>query len=197
MKKETGYRAVIDVDGFHDAKRWIYDMIRAGIVKCGQCSEPATHVFWQDRAEWYCRCDQHREYGDQWTGSTRWNPTSFDINVRLAAALLWRNHLEPDERAKVRIIKYDATDYYALMSDDWSLKTEHYFVGSNKEYGWSIRAVITPLTNGEYVYELHRDYMTEHSGTMHAYGVRGAWESEALALDAAKAEALKRKWLPE
>lgn len=62
MNKVIGHEVIVRVNGFHDAKRWIYQLIGAGIVKCGQCANAATHVFWQDQAEWYCRCDTHREY---------------------------------------------------------------------------------------------------------------------------------------
>lgn len=195
MEKKIGHRAVIEVEGFHDARRWIDRLMGEGVIKCGQCDAPATNVFWQDRAEWYCRCELHREYGQQWTGSTRWNPSVFSLNVLKDLALAWWQSAPKYLRKKVSIRAYDATDYYALMTEDWNARTQHYFVGSAKEYGRRVYATVTPLTNGEYVYELHNDYMNQHGGHMHAYGIKGAWESEALALDAAKADARKRGWL--
>src|SRR5688572_194565 len=116
-ERKIGYQAIIKVNGFNDARNWIRRLIREGIVKCGQCDKAATHVFWQDQAEWYCRCDDHPEIGDQWTGSTRWNPTSFGINVIREAANTFLETLEPSEAKRIRIRPYDATDYYALMDD--------------------------------------------------------------------------------
>ena len=197
MQKKIGYEIVIEVDGFDDARRWIYRCIDAGIVKCGQCDNPATHVFWQDRAEWYCRCGNHREYGDQWTGSTRWNPASFGLNVLLDAAKTWYAALPDEDRAKVKRRKYDATDYYAHMVKDWNARTEHYFRGSASEMGYRLYAVVTPLTNGEYVYELHNDHMHAAGGFMRAYGVYGAWSSAEEAVEAARQAAVKRRLLTE
>jgi len=197
MDKITGYRLVIEVDGFHDAKNWIYRCVRAGIVKCSQCQQPAVRVWWNDAAEWYPECPEHHQYGDMWTGSTRWNPSSFSLNVLKDPAKAWLETLPEEDRANLRLHVYDATDYYALMVEDWDTHTEHYFTGSASEWGWRLYATITPLTNGEYVYELHRDYMHEAGGHMHAYGIRGAWATESEALAAAQDEARKRRWIVE
>lgn len=197
MEKKIGYRAIIDVDGFHDAKAWIYRCVRAGIVKCSSCDSPANHVWWNDAAEWYPECNQHRESGEQWTGSTRWNPSSFSLNVLLHPAKEWLKTLTAEEREGVRIIRYDATDYYELMTDDWSDRTEHYFRGDAQFEGFRLWCRVYPLTNGEFCYELNSGHLYRAGGTSWGYGIRGSWETEALAIAAARADAVKRGLLPE
>lgn len=196
MDKKIGHRAIIEVDGFHDAKGWIYRLIREGVVKCGQCDEPATNVFWQDRAEWYCRCEAHREYGDQWTGSTRWNPSSFGLNVLKDAARAWHRTLPEGERANVKIIAFDATDYYALMTKGID-RIRRYLVGSEDVDGHKVYADVYPLTNGEYAYEITGGHLHSHGGFSYSYGVKGAWKTEAIAFEAARFEARKRHLLPQ
>lgn len=185
MDKTTGYELIInDVNGFSGAKAWIYRLIHAGIVKCGQCDQPATHVFWQDQAEWYVRCDVHREYGEMWTGSTRWKPSSFSLNVLKEPARAWFRTLDSVERQQLRVRKYDATDYYKLMTET---ETRHYLVGSGGE-GYSVYVDITLLTNGEYCYQMVKDWRGGNFGNTTFEAIQGAWPTEAEALAAARAE---------
>lgn len=188
MEKKIGYEAIIEVDGFRDASRWIYRMIDAGIVECGQCEQPATHVFWQDQAEFYCRCNQHWEYGEQWTGSTRWNPQSFGMYVRSKeAAEEWRSTLTTDEQGRVKIESFDATNYWSLLDDDRK-STRHYLAGSEDVDGFKAYADIYLLKNGEYAYEFHKAWLHGVNGTVRGYGLKGSWASEELALEAARAD---------
>ncbi len=186
MDKKIGYELIIKVNGFDDARRWIYALIEQRIVKCGQCDQPATHVFWQDQAEWYCRCGEHREHGQQWTGSTSWRPVSFGLNVIKDTAADWLDKRDESIRKRVKLVEYDATDYYALMYDDFRREC-HYLVGGEGVDGAFKRVDVYPLKNGEYAYEITKGHQHQHGGSSWSYGVRGAWETEALALDAAKA----------
>jgi hypothetical protein len=190
MDKKIGYEVIVsDVDGFSDARRWMYRMIGAGVAKCGQCSRPATHIFWQDQAEFYIRCDEHPEIGEQWTGSTRWRPESFGMNVITGQALDdWIASLPPEEQAQVSVHEYDATDYYALMTEDMA-RTRHYFVGDESQVGYIVYADVYPLTNGAFAYQIHKGhYSANGSGRGWTELIRGMWPTEAEALDAAKAE---------
>ena len=185
MNKTIGYEAIIDpVQGFNDARNWIRRMIAARIVKCGQCSNPATHVFWQDQAEFYIRCDDHPETGEQWTGSTRWNPISFSINVLKDKAEEWIKTLGMYDAEKIRIESFDATDYYELIADD-QRGIRHYLKGSEHEEGMKVYAHIWPLTNGEYAYEIS----TEWPRSCYTDAIQGAWPTEQEALEAARLEA--------
>jgi hypothetical protein len=189
MDKNIGYQVIIDpVHGFSDAKMWIYRMIRAGIVKCGQCDQAATNIFWQDAAEWYCRCEDHREQGDMWTGSTRWNPSSFGINVIQAEALGWLETLEADEREKVTLEQFDATNYWSLIERDESIC--HYLKGSAEEDGAKLYVNIYPLKTGEYAYTISSAWLHGGSGTCYTGAITGAWPTESEALEAARVEAL-------
>jgi hypothetical protein len=187
MIKTIAHNIIFEVNGFEQARAWIYRAVRAGVVKCGQCSEPATHVFWQDQAEWYCRCTAHREYGDMWTGSTHWHPHSFGLVViSESAALAWRDSLPPDEQALITVEQFDATNYYNLLSLDAigrHVYTRHYLRGSaeQKPSEW---VDIYPLTNGEFAYQRGAAY-GYHVNT---YGICGAWASEIEALEAAKVQ---------
>lgn len=186
MDKATGYALTVKkVRGYEDARGWIYRLISDGIVKCGQCDCPATHVFWQDQSEFYIRCNEHREEGRQWTGSTRWNPTSFSISVLKDRAEAWLNQLAFDERKLFRLDGYDATDYYALLPDDMPY-TRHYLVGSEDTTGYIVYVDVHLLTNGEYAYQITKGHQAPSGGRFHSYGFEGAWPSEAEALKAAQ-----------
>lgn len=181
MKKTLGYNLIVTgVEGFNDARAQISRLIKAGVVKCGQCDKAATHVFWQDQAEWYCRCDQHPEGGPQWTGSTRWNPNSFGISVLKDQVRGWLKTLSPDERKRFGLRQFDATNYWDLMTDT---ETRHTLTGSAEE-GVRVSVVITLLTNGEYVYQISRAW----GRSCYTDAVVGAWPTEAEALEAANAD---------
>lgn len=184
MEKKIGYELIVrNVRGFDDARRQMYDLIRAGIVKCGQCDCPATHIFFQDQAEFYIRCDAHPERGPQWTGSTRWNPSAFSINVLKDKAEDWLSHLSFDDRKRYKLASYDATDYFDLIADG-AQGARHYLKGSEHEAGMKVYAHIWPLTNGEYAYEISREWPRSRW----TYAIEGAWPTEAEALEAAKAD---------
>lgn len=188
IEKVMAYEAVVDVNGFHDARTWIDRMIGARIVACGECDQAATHVFWVDRAEWYCRCELHREYGEQWTGSTRWGSGPLRINILRDKMRTWFDTLESFERNKIRVRKYDATDYYGLMPKDMPY-TRHYLIGSAEADGYQVYVDVHPLTNGAYAYQLHRGWYHGGSGTGYGDYIRGMWETEESALEAARLDA--------
>lgn len=190
MDKKIGYELIIKkVRGFDDARSWIRRLISDGIVKCGQCDQPATNTFFQDQAEWYVRCEQHREQGQQWTGSTRWSPSSFGINVLKDPAEAWLSHLSFDERKQFKLISFDATSYWDMLAEDyWEGKSRHYFQGAQNQDGWQVYVVLYPLNNGEFAYQLHKDWVSPNGGTGYGYGLKGAWPTEAAAIEAAKAD---------
>jgi len=189
MNKTIGYELIIEVNGFSDARGWINRLVRAGVAKCTLCANAATHVSWTDQAEWYPHCEDHRDDGEQWTGSTRWNPSSFGINVLKDAARAWFDTLEPFERHKIRFSEYDATDYYSLMTDT---ETRHYLIGSPDEWH-KVFADVTLLTTGEYVYQVCREWSHKHSGTAHWDAIEGVWGTEAEALEAARVAVQARR----
>lgn len=174
---ELGLRVVMRVSGFDDAKRWIYRMIDGGVVKChgGNCDEPATHVHWQDRAEWYPLCEEHREYGEMWTGSTGWNPSVFGINV-LPIAREWFARLDRDPLPQVRFEEYDKTDYYALLDSNEPQRVKI------SRFIW---VHVRQLTDNRYVYAIEQS-IGNH--TIINYGLVGAFPSACSAVKAAKDE---------
>jgi hypothetical protein len=190
MEKTIGYELLIKNErGFDGARLKMFQLIQDGIVKCGQCDCPATHIFFQDQAEFYIRCDQHREYGPQWTGSTRWNPTVFSLNVLKDKAEDWLSLLPSDQRKKYKIRSFDATNYYDLLTEDyWKNPIRHYLAGAERQEGWQVYVDIMPLKNGEFVYEIHKGFYHAHGGTGYTYAIEGAWPTEAEALEAAKAD---------
>lgn len=99
----TQYGLEIKVTGFADARRWMYRLIDLGIVKCDSCDNPAVAVFWQDKAEWYLQCSEHRDYGQQWTGSTNYFPLPLYLPVIGDVAREWYDTLNPDDKAKVTL----------------------------------------------------------------------------------------------
>ncbi len=184
ITKILGKSLVIQVRGFNDAKLWIDRCVRAGIVKCagGNCWNAATHTFWQDRAEWYCLCESHREHGQQWTGSTHWNPSSFSLAVLPDKIDAWLSQLEPQYRKFFSIEDYDATDWYSLMSDDYFAK-HHYITGDDKIGGW--RASVYSLRDGGFCYELEHVGGTPRMRMMTSYGFFGDFDTvEACLADA-------------
>jgi hypothetical protein len=185
MEKKIGYELIVrNVRGFDDARSKMHDLIREGIVKCGQCDQAATSIFFQDQAEFYIRCPSHPEHGPQWTGSTRWNPSSFSVNVLKDKAEEWLSNLSFDDRKRYKLESYDATDYYDLI-EDGKQASRHYLKGSDHESGMKIYAHIWPLTSGEYAYEISREWPR----SKWTYGIVGAWPTETDALEAAKADA--------
>lgn len=104
---ELGMELVIEVRGFADAKLWIDRALVGGVLRClspnrtGLCEQAALSVFWQDQAEWYPCCDAHREYGEQWSGSTRWNPYEMSLLVIPEKAGAWMEELAPEYREKI------------------------------------------------------------------------------------------------
>lgn len=191
MDKTIGYELIVsEVNGFSDARHWMARVIRAEAAKCGRCSAPATHIFFQDQAEFYIRCEAHREHGEQWTGSTRWRPDSFSMNVIPGPALeAWLAALPPEARALVSVQEYDATDYYALMDEDMT-RHRHYLVGDESQVGYVVYADVYPLTNGAYAYQIHKGhYAANGSGRGWSELIRGMWSTEGEALAAAKADA--------
>lgn len=189
ITRTFGKSLIIQVRGFNEAKNWIDRCVRDGIVKCGggNCWHAATHVFWQDRAEWYPLCEDHREYGQQWTGSTGWNPSSFSLAVLPDKIDAWMEALEPQYRKYMRVEDYDATNWYGLMSDDYFAK-HHYIIGDEKTGGW--RASVHSLKAGGYCYELERVRGTIYTRWIDSFGFFGDFPTvEACLADARERQA--------
>lgn len=113
-EKQEGWELIVrNVNGFGHARMIIHDLVRAGIVRClsphreDLCDNPATSVLWQDQAEWYPCCDQHADYGEQWTGSTHWNPSAFAILVIPDKCREWLKALKPEDRKQYKVRKYE------------------------------------------------------------------------------------------
>lgn len=187
MDKKIGYEAIVKVNGFQDARHWIQRMVRAGIVECSSCAKPATHVYWQDQAEWYPHCEDHRDSGDQWTGSTHWNPVDFGLTVLPEAAKAWHATLSPDEADCVTFEEFDATNYWELIQPN-VVPTRHYLEGDENSH-FHLSVDIHLLKNGEYAWTAHK----QRGNTGYGYGFFGAWVTETEALAAATKSLLKDK----
>lgn len=151
-QKEMGLKIIIKVDGFQDAKQWMYRLVRAGVATCSSCDKPATHIWWNDAAEWYFECGEHYTDAPMWGGSTRWNPTSFSKRVIPDLVHGWVTSLSAEERKNIWLQEYDATDYYKLLTDD-SYKTKQATVlRGSRDFGTSV--VVLPLKDGRFAYEI-------------------------------------------
>ena len=186
VKQELGIKAIIKVDGFHDAKQWIYRLVRDRVAKCASCDKPATQVFWQDRAEWYCFCGEHYDGGEMWTGSTRWNPSSFSKNLipDIEKVKVWRRSLSEDEQKVVRLKKFDATDYYALL-DRSCRPTQELYLWQKDKYTWG-KLKLYALTDGRFAYEYDQFIGGEHGGRGYSGGLIAPFNSLDEAIEAGK-----------
>ena len=155
---KTGKRISVKVHGFQEAKRRIYELIKAGVVKChgGNCDQEATHVFWQDRAEWYPLCEEHREYGQMWTGHTDWNPRSFSVNALPAKVDAWYSVLSPDEKKIISVNEYDATDYYSMLVNPMWKPVDTIYISGDDNSPNRIYVDLHELNNGKIAYKLNR-----------------------------------------
>lgn len=182
IEKTIGLKAIIRVNGFDDARDWLYLLIRAGVAQCAACNKPATHVFWQDQAEWYCFCEEHRETGDQWTGSTRWNPHSFSKIVIPGKAQEWVKTLKPQDRKLIKLREFDATDYYALLGEDhWKDDGTRVLLAGSETVGRRVIAYQIPECN-QWVYEI------EHysPGYVSTQSLTGIFDSVEACIEHAK-----------
>jgi hypothetical protein len=179
-------RILIQVDGFGDAKRWMYRLLHAGIATCSRCEKPATHIFWNDAAEWYFECEEHYDSREQWTGSTRWDPFLLSKRVIPDKAQDWYLTLEPDEQRRIRFQDYDATDWYAWLTEDYWKNEDVELLAGRPENGTFIQ--IFPLKNGQFAYELSR------RSVIYGYyqGLVAPFDSREAALEAAQ-KSLARK----
>ena len=181
LTKTIATKIVIKVNGFHDAKDWMYRILRAGITTCSSCDKTAVRIWWNDAAEWYYECGDHYTDKPMWGGHTRWRPDYFDKRVFPDLARAWVATLPPEEQACIRFREYDATDYYSLLTEDyWKEPLEVQLSGDRDDWGWFVR--VLPLRTGDYVYEL------EHKSPnySHMYGLVGAFASVDEAIAAAK-----------
>jgi hypothetical protein len=144
-------RIIVKVKGFYDAKDWMYRILRAGIATCSSCDEIAKRIYWVDRAEWYFECDEHYSSGEMWVGNTGWNPREFSKRVLPDLAQVWIATLEPDEQKLLQLEKYEATDWYAWLTDEW--KARKVFLLRGNEHNGT-RVTVIPLKNGQFAYEI-------------------------------------------
>lgn len=173
----SGVRVVIRVNGFYDAKSWIYRMVQDGVAKCASCDKPAVSVFWQDQAEWYCECEEHATISDMWTGSTHWNPSVFTKTVIPELLEDWLVTLTDDERSKIQFENYDKTDWYAMLADRYFVNDHREVLKGTDDFGWKI--AVFPLKDGQYAYNL--DHQMGH--TTWGYGLFAPYESIEAAVE--------------
>ena len=101
------------VRSFEQMKAFADQCVKAGIVVCvspersKRCDEPATRIYWQDRAEWYPCCEAHFPYMSQWCGSTSFYAHEMDLCVIPEKALAWLETLPVRERECIRKEQYE------------------------------------------------------------------------------------------
>lgn len=184
---QDGLAFTVPVNGFQDARAQLYTLIQARIVKCtgGHCNNPATHVYWQDQAEWYEHCEDHRDYGPQWTGSTRWRSSALSVAVLPEAAKTWLAGLPEEERQRYQVESYDNRDLYSLLPEWGTRKPEiHRFADDETRPEWYTEIEIQTLTTGEFAYEIH--LQQGHHGSY--YGLVGTFDSALEALTHAQSQ---------
>lgn len=183
---EIGIEIKAYARSFSEKRQIINRLIRDGVVKCTVCGKPATHVHWQDQEEWYEHCEDHRDYGDQWTGSTRGSyPRWVGVTAVPDRVEAWYAALPDSEKEEFTLGQYDATNYYALMFDD--LRSVDHVLKGTKDRG--VTARVYPLTNGEFAFRLdYCNYSESGSGFGYSEAIRGSYPTEAAALAAAKEE---------
>lgn len=185
IETQTAIKAIIQVKGFHDAKNWIYRLVQDGVAKCAECEKPAVGVFWNDAAEWYCECAQHRTQGQMWGGHTRWNPRSFSKILVFDKAKAWYDALPPDEKKRVKLIEFDATDWWGLLVDYSEPVQIHYFL---KKDNFAHFARILALKDGRFAYETRREWGGDMVRTSHCDELKAPFDSIELAIEAARME---------
>ena len=180
IERVTATKIVIKVDGFQDAKDWMYRLIRAGVATCSSCDKPANHIWWNDAAEGYFECDDHYNPAPMWCGSTLWDPAVFDKRVFPDLAREWVATLPPDEQHRIQFREYDATDWYAwLTADHWKTYQEIALTG-DLERGTVCR--LYSLKNGQLAYEI-----IDRSPTFaYHYGLIAPFDSVEAAVEAAR-----------
>lgn len=185
MNEQKAVRIIIRVDGFHDAKHMMYRMLREGVATCSSCDKPATHIFWQDRAEWYFECDEHYTDQPMWTGSTDWKPRKLSKRIIPDAAHAWVESWSAEEchRRQPVFEQYDATDYYALLRDD--LDCEEVALNAGGYLNAGTVAKLYPLIDGRYAYEIS----FRSPGHEHNFGLVAPFYNRESALDAARLDA--------
>lgn len=185
MIVKEGLALEIGVKGFGDARLQLNTLIRARIVKCALCSKPATHVYWQDQAEWYEHCEDHRSYDEQWTGSTRWGSPVLSVAVIPDAARTWLAGLPEAERALYTLDAYDNRNLYDLMPE-WGTRDPevHTFTANEAQPDWHTKVEIQRLTTGEFAYEIH----TQQGNYGRYYGLVGTFDTRDEALTHALTE---------
>jgi len=184
IERITATKILIKVKGFYDAKDWMYRILRAGIATCCECDAPAKRIYWQDQAEWYFQCEAHADYGDMWTGSTRWSGTVLSKRVLPDLAQAWVETLEPEERKRVKLKEYDATDYHALLPEDYWKDRDEVWLTGDKERGWGTYVRLLPMTTGHFGYEI-----TNCSpGFSFGHALKAPFDSRDEALEAARKE---------
>jgi len=103
-----GLTLIVSINDFNVMRAFMNRAMMAGIVRCvapgraDLCDSAATHYFWQDAAEWYPCCDEHRESGPQWTGSTRFSPHDLEISVIRDLAEAWIESLGNGLSSKIK-----------------------------------------------------------------------------------------------
>lgn len=174
------------VGNFQAMKQALHELMAADLVICSACEQPATHIDFQDSAEWYAHCaDHHYGFGEQWTGSTRFQAHHLWVAVYPEKVEAWLAALGVEERKRWHIEPYDTRDLYALIAEeDWG--QDKRVVAQSGDHRAYVR--IRPLTNGEYAYEVGY----ERPSVAHEYGLTGTFASA----DDALAHALQSEAMP-
>jgi hypothetical protein len=149
--KHIGLKVVAKVDSFYQAKRKLYGFIQAGICTCADCDQPATQIHWVDQTEWYLYCDDHHDPNQQWLGHRKWDANELVLRVIPDRARTWYDALTPQQRKGIKLVEYDATDYYSQVTS-WDTSNT-VTVGGGKEDFTHYYIRVYRLNSGRLAYE--------------------------------------------
>lgn len=167
------------VGSFQSMKQALRELMAADLVICSACDQPAKHIDFQDAAEWFCHCpDHHYGFGEQWTGSTRFQPHLLWVAVFPDRVDAWLAALPDAERAQWKLESYDTRNLYDLMGDDFRSETRTVVKTDNYE----CYVDLYPLTTGEFAYTIGQSWGSWMNRRTHEYGLVGTFASEAEAM---------------
>lgn len=182
MEIQTGILIKRPVRSFQALRSFIRQCINAKVARCDSCDKAAIRVWFNDPAEWYLQCEDHADYREQFSGTTRFTPHICHVPAIKERVQVWYEELLTDEREGISLEDYDATDYYALLPDDLKPKERYWLIGGESG-GWELE--LWELINGQFAYKL--TWARAGGGRRWDYGLTAPFDT----LEAARAAAIE------